>query len=170
MPRTDIRRGFHHYRRHDIWKVGFGHYLAEQRPEPGSGEIIFLELRIGLNAVLIEDGAHECRLDDRGSNIEGTNLVKAVCSGQRSERGWHMTASRDVLLEQMLTRLQRDLEVLGSEHDRQRRRQILCGVRAATYCLTGYPKMTLEEIETTLREELLLETVPTTARGTNDEH
>lgn len=71
-----------------------------------------------------------------------------------------MAVSREIQLEQMLNRLQRDLEGSGGEPDRQRRRQILRGVRAATYCLSGYPPMTLKEIETTLREELLLETVP----------
>ena len=29
----------------------------------------------GLNAVLVEDGAHECRLNDRDANIKGTHLV-----------------------------------------------------------------------------------------------
>lgn len=49
-----------------------------------------------------------------------------------------MAVSREIQLEQMLNRLQRDLERSGGEPDRQRRRQILRGVRAATYCLSGY--------------------------------
>lgn len=68
--------------------------------------------------------------------------------------------SREILLERMLARLQRDLEGRGGERDRQRRRQILRGARAATYCLGGCPPMTIAEFESVLRSELSLESVP----------
>lgn len=68
--------------------------------------------------------------------------------------------TREELLEMMMTRLQHDLESRGGDRDQQRRRQIMRGVRAATYCLSSRPKMSLEEVEAMLRKELFLETVP----------
>ncbi|MCL5228489.1 hypothetical protein [Pseudomonas nunensis] len=68
--------------------------------------------------------------------------------------------AKEIRLERILSRLQRDVESGPSEALRVRRRLIMKGVRMTAWALVHAPCLPLDQFEAELRSELFSESVP----------